>query len=75
MYQFTRILVVLVLCPRTLAGGALGAIRKPKTALNKAVDDWFFNIGNGVINSIVFIDLKKEFGTVDHSICLRKLQS
>ena len=34
---------------------------------------WSVNIDNGLVNGVVFIDLKKAFDTIDHNI-LRKLR-
>ena len=36
------------------------------TALLEAASDWSMNIDNGLINGVVFIDLKKAFDTIDH---------
>ena len=33
------------------------------------------NIDNGLINGVVFIDLKKAFDTIDHQIILQKLKN
>ena len=43
------------------------------TAILEATDTWAYNIDRGKINAVVFRDLKKVFGTVDHEILLSKL--
>ena len=45
------------------------------TALLEATNDCSVNIDNGMLNGVVFIDLKKAFDTIDHEILLLKLSN
>ena len=40
------------------------------TSLLEASNSWSVNIDNGLINGVIFIDLKKAFDTTDHKILL-----
>ena len=44
------------------------SIHSTVTALLEATDSWAFDIDRGNVNAVVFLDLKKAFDTVDHTI-------
>ena len=43
------------------------------TALLETSDNWCVNIDRGLLNGVIFIDLRKAFDTIDHKIILQKL--
>ena len=42
------------------------------TALLDVTNQWYLNIDEGMVSGVIFLDLKKAFGTVDHAILLKK---
>lgn len=41
------------------------------TASLKTNDNWYVNIDRGLLDGVIFIDLKKAFDTINHEIILK----
>ena len=44
------------------------SLHSPATALLDATNQWYFNIDNGLVTSVVFLDLAKAVDTIDQNI-------
>ena len=58
-----------------LLNSGQSGFRSPHSTLTafQTNDNWSVNIDRGLLNGVIFIDLKKAFDTIDHEIILKKL--
>ena len=59
--------------PLNASQSGFRSLHSTLTALLEAANSWSVNIDNGLVNGVVFIDLKKAFDTIDHKIMLQEL--
>ena len=44
-------------------------------ALSESTNHWLLDMGNGKMNTVIFLDIKKAFDTVNHDISLQKMKA
>ena len=45
-----------------------------QTALPKVLDDWYYNIADGLLTSVCTFDMNTCFDTINHSIIFKKME-
>ena len=65
--QFTRAKVMQMI-KEIIAQSAYRAQHSTQTALHKVVDDWLYNITDGLHTTVCSFDIRKCFDTINHSI-------
>ena len=57
----------------TLDQSAYLKMHNTQTSLHRVVDDWLWNMNDGLFTSVCSLDIKKCFDTINHKILLKKL--
>ena len=52
----------------------LHTVHSTQTALHKVVDDWLYNITDGLHTTVCSFDIRKCFDTINHSILGKKME-
>ena len=51
------------------------SIHSTALALSESTNHWLLDMGNGKMNSVIFLDIKKAFDTVNYDILLQKMKA